>query len=175
MKHLRPSRRPQPPLRGDHQPSAVPDRDRDPYAPRAANDDPRDQLTRHGQARPSSACRRRRVPARPGQKCGAVHPPGNLAGDPVARLPGLPQRPPPARPAPSRAQLMQPKREKPQTHQTSHRPTAGFRLTGSSRSELSHPRDRRLGSSRRPALRPRFFSSGSQSPLDNPFPIRARP
>ena len=34
----------------------------------------------------------------------------------------------------------------------------------SSRSELSHPRDRRLGSSRRPALRPRFFSSGSQFP-----------
>ena len=39
----------------------------------------------------------------------------------------FPQRPPPARPASPRAQLMQPKREKPQTAQTSHRPTAGFR------------------------------------------------
>jgi len=60
------------------------------HAPRAANDDPRDQFARQGQARRQGARGRRRVPARPGQKCGAVDPPSDLAGDPVARLPGLP-------------------------------------------------------------------------------------
>ena len=41
-------------------------------------------------------------------KCGAVDAPAKMAGDPVARLSGLPQRPPPANPAPPRAKLMQP-------------------------------------------------------------------
>jgi hypothetical protein len=50
------------------------------------------------------------------------------AGDPVARLPGIPQRPPPPRPAPPRAHLMQPKRERPLTTKTSHRPTAVSRM-----------------------------------------------
>src|SRR5208283_6026772 len=78
----------------------------------AANDDPRDEFARQGRARRPGACGRRRLPAGPGQKCGAVDPPANMASDLVARLPGLPQRPPPPRPAPPRAKLMQPKREK---------------------------------------------------------------
>ena len=48
------------------------------------------------------------IPAKPGQKCGAVDAPAKMAGDPVARVSGLPQRPPPARPASPRAKLMQP-------------------------------------------------------------------
>src|SRR5208282_3618818 len=97
-----------------------------------ANDDPRHKLARQGQARRQGACGRRRVPARLGQKCGAVDPPANLAGDPVARLPGVPQRPPAPRAAPPRAKLMQPKREKSQTAKTSDRPTAVFRVNASS-------------------------------------------
>ena len=98
----------------DHQPAAVPVGDRDAHAPRAANDDPRDQFARQGQARRQGARGRRRIPARPGQKCGAVDAPAKMAGDPVARVSGLPQRPPPARPAPPRAKLMQPQRAKSQ-------------------------------------------------------------
>ena len=122
------------------------------------NDDPRDQLARQGQARRSSACGRRRFPAGPGQKCGAVHPPGNLAGDPVARLPSLPQRPSPARPAPPRPKLMQPKREKPQTAKNVRSPTAGFRLNGESR----HPCAANIGPSkngRQATLTPRSSAS----------------
>ena len=51
VEHLRPARRSQPPSRGDHQPPAVPDGDRDPHASRPANDDPRDELARQGRAR----------------------------------------------------------------------------------------------------------------------------
>ena len=112
VEHLRPARRSPPPSRGDHQPSPVPDGDRHPHPSCAANDDPRDELARQGRARRPGACGRRRLPAGPGQKCGAVDPPANMASDLVARLPGLPQRPPPPRPAPPRAKLMQPKREK---------------------------------------------------------------
>ena len=96
----------------DHQPSPVPDGDRHPHPSCAANDDPRDELARQGRARRPGACGRRRLPAGPGQKCGAVDPPANMASDLVARLPGIPQRPPPPRPAPPRPKLMQPKREK---------------------------------------------------------------
>src|SRR5271165_2801357 len=112
VEHLRPARRSPPPSRGDHQPSPVPDGDRHPHPSCAANDDPRDELARQGRARRPGACGRRRLPAGPGQKCGAVDPPANMASDLVARLPGIPQRPPPPRPAPPRAKLMQPKREK---------------------------------------------------------------
>ena len=98
---------PGPPSRGDHQPSAVPDGDRHPHASCAANDDPRDELARQGRARRPGACGRRRLPAGPGQKCGAVDPPANMASDLVARLPGLPQRPPPPRPAPPMSVLTQ--------------------------------------------------------------------
>ena len=52
--------------------------------------------------------------ARLGPKCGAVDPPADMAGDPVARLPGVPQRPPAPSAAAPRAQFMQPKREKSQ-------------------------------------------------------------
>ena len=128
VEHLRPSRRSQPSPRGDHQPPAVPDGDRHPHAARTANDDPCNEFARHGPARRSGARRRRRLPAGPRQKCGAVDPPANLASDPVARLPGLPQRTPPPRPAPPRANLMQPKREMSLTARTSHRPTAVSRV-----------------------------------------------
>jgi hypothetical protein len=40
-----------------------------------------------------------------------------MASDPVARLPGVPQRPPPPGAAPPRAKLMQPQRAKTQTAQ----------------------------------------------------------
>src|SRR5208282_1469751 len=85
-------------------------------------------FARQGQARRQGACGRRRVPERPDQKCGAVDPPADMAGDPVACLPSVPQRTPAPRAAPPRAKLMQPKREKSQTAKTSDRPTAVFRL-----------------------------------------------
>src|SRR5208282_5230191 len=88
------------------------------------------EFARQGQARRQGACGRRRVPERPDQKCGAVDPPADMAGDPVACLPSVPQRTPAPRAAPPRAKLMQPKREKSQTAKTSDRPTAVFRLTG---------------------------------------------
>ena len=50
----------------------------------AANDHPRDQFARQGQARRQGARGRRRIPAKPGQKCGAVDGPAKMAGDPVA-------------------------------------------------------------------------------------------
>jgi hypothetical protein len=84
--------------------------DRDAHAPRTANDHPRDQFARQAQASRQGARGRRRIPAKPGQKCGAVDAPAKMAGDPVARVSGLPQRPPPARPAPPRAKLIQPNR-----------------------------------------------------------------
>ena len=83
------------------------------------------EFARQGRARRKGACSRRRIPARLGQKCGAVDAPANMAGDPVARLPGVPQRTPPARPAPPRAKLMQPQREKPQNPKAV---TAVFRM-----------------------------------------------
>ena len=115
---------------GDHQPAAVSDGDRHPYAARAADDDPRDQCARQGQARRPGARRCRRFPPGPGQKCGAVDPTANLGGDPVARLPGLPQRTPPPGAPTARAKLMQPEREQSLIAHISDRPTAVSRLNG---------------------------------------------
>src|SRR5271165_1640658 len=98
------------------------------HAARAANDHPRDQRARQGRARRQGARRRRRLPARPGFKCGAVDPPAKMARHPLARLPGLPQRKAPAAAAPPRPKLMQPQREKPQTAKTSEPPSAVFRM-----------------------------------------------
>ena len=63
------------------------------------------------------------------EKCGAVDPPSNLARDRVARFPGPPQRPAPARSASPRPKSMQPKREKSHAANPSPRPTAAFSLS----------------------------------------------
>ncbi len=68
VEHLRPSRRSQSPPRGGHQPAAVPLGDRHAHAACTANDDPRDQFSRQGQARRQGACGRRRVPERLAKK-----------------------------------------------------------------------------------------------------------
>jgi len=106
--------------------SAVPDGDRDARAPRAANHHPRHQRARQGRARRQGARRRRRLPAGPGRKRGAVDPPANMARHPVARLPGLPQRPPPAPAAAPRPRVTRPKPEISQNAKISDRQTAVF-------------------------------------------------
>ncbi len=103
----------EPSSRGDHQPAAVSiGHHRDAHAARAADDAPRDERARKGETRGASAGGGRGLPARPGRKCGAVDRAAKMARDPVAGLPGLPERPPAARPAPPGARLMQPHREK---------------------------------------------------------------
>ncbi len=109
VEHLRSSRRSERASRGDHQPAAVPVGGRDANAPCPADHDPRRQLSRQGEARGARARRRRRLPAWTGEKCGAVDPPANMARHPLARLPGVPRRPPAPRAAAARAVLMQPK------------------------------------------------------------------
>ena len=76
-------------------------------------------------ARGARARRRRRLPPRPRRKCGAVDPPAKLARHPLARLPGVPQRPPAARAARLAPALMQPKRGRNRARRAL---TAGFRL-----------------------------------------------
>src|SRR5208282_5972442 len=71
-------------------------------------------------------------------------PPADMAGDPVACLPSVPQRTPAPRAAPPRAKLMQPKREKSQTAKTSDRPTAVFRMKCGSTPSLSHHAESRV-------------------------------
>ena len=62
------------------------------------------------------------------KNAGAVDPPAKMASDPVARLPGVPRRTSPQGPAPPRAKLMQPSREKSAAVETSDRSNAVFRL-----------------------------------------------
>ena len=120
-------------------PPAVPDGDRHADAARTTNDDPRDEFARESRARRQGACGRRRLPAEPGQKCGAVDPPAKMASDPVARLPGVPRRTSPQGPAPPRAKLMQPSREKSAAVETSDRSNAVFRLNRAYQSPMMRP------------------------------------
>ena len=73
------------------------------------NDHHHSQFACQNASRRQGAARCRRVPARPGHKCGAVDAWPNLAGDPRQGLPDLPQRPKVAPAAPPRASLTQPK------------------------------------------------------------------
>ena len=94
----------------------------------AANDDPRDEFARQSQARRQGARGCSRLPAGLGQKCGAVDASAKMAGDPVARLPGVPQWPPAPGAAMARANLMQPERAKSRNPAASRPSTAVFRL-----------------------------------------------
>ena len=94
----------------NHQPALVSVGHRDARAARAANYDPRDEFARQSKARRQDARGCSRLPPRLGQKCGAVDTPAKMAGDPVARLPGVPQWPPAPGAAAARAKLMQPER-----------------------------------------------------------------
>ena len=101
--HFCASRRSHSPPRGHYQPALVSVGRRDARAARAANDDPRDEFARQSQTRRQGARGCSRLPAGLGQKCGAVDAPAKMAGDPVARLPGVPQWPPAPRAAAARA------------------------------------------------------------------------
>ena len=125
--HFCASRRSHSPPRGHYQPALVSVGRRDARAARAANDDPRDEFARPSQTRRQGARGCSRLPAGLGQKCGAVDSPAKMAGDPVARLPGVPQWPPAPRAAAARADLMQPDRAKSQNPAASRRSTAVFR------------------------------------------------
>src|SRR5271165_6505227 len=110
--------------RSDNQPAVVPVGDRDTNAPCAPDHDPPHQLSRQRQtprAKPAPRARRRPLPARHGEKCGAVDPPAKMARHPLARLPRLPQRSPDPPPATPRAAPMQPKADR---HHPTQTPTA---------------------------------------------------
>ena len=168
VEHLRSPRRSRLASRSDHQPAAVSLGDRDPHPARAANNDPRDEFARQSRTRRPGARSRRRVPARPGQKCGAVNPPRHLAGDLIAGFPGAPQRPPPPPPAPPRTELMQPKREKSQTAKASDPPTAVFRFIGIS-DNLHNRRRTRRALSNRNQTRQLARTVTAQKPFRSPF------